>query len=105
MTRIEQLEQFITEDPSDPFPRYALALEFLHLDPAKAQAQFESLISQFPDYLPTYYPAAHLLAERGDAQGADTLFQSGIAKARQQGDRKTEHELRQAYSQWQFEQS
>lgn len=105
MTRIEQLEKFIAEDPSDPFPRYALALEFLHLSAVKANEQFAQLLSAYPDYLPTYYPAAHLAAESGDSAKAEKLFLAGIEKARAQGDRKTEAELRQALDQWRFEQS
>ncbi len=105
MTRIEQLRQFILDDPSDPFPYYALALELLHHEPAQARAQFEKLLNEFPEYLPTYYPAAHLLIDLGDQDGAEKLFQRGIEKAKLQGNRKTELELRQAYDQWQFDRS
>jgi len=105
MSRIEQLKQFIIEDPSDAFPRYALALEYLNTDRLLAREQFDGLLQQFPDYLPTYYPAAHLLIDLGEVAGAEHLFEKGIAVAAQQGDRKAEMELRQAYSQWQFERS
>lgn len=105
MTRIEQLKQFILDDPGDPFPRYALALEYLKMESSLARRQFEELLQHFPDYLPTYYPAAHLLIELGDAAGAASLFHRGIDIARSQANRKTEMELRQAYDQWEFERS
>jgi Tfp pilus assembly protein PilF len=105
MTRIEQLKQFIVDDPADAFPRYALALEYLKTEPSLARRQFDELLQQFPDYLPTYYPAAHLLVELGDVTGAERLFQRGIEIAQRQANRKTEMELRQAYNQWQFERS
>lgn len=105
MTRIEQLRQFILDDPSDPFPHYALALELLHDEPVRAREQFEKLLSEFPEYLPTYYPAAHLLIDFGDPDGAEKLFKLGIEMARNQGNRKTELELRQAFDQWQFDRS
>jgi lipoprotein NlpI len=105
MTRTEHLLQFILDDPADPFPRYALALEYLKTEPSLARRQFEELMAKFPDYLPTYYPAAHLLIELGDVTSAETLFQRGIEIAQRQTNRKTEMELRQAYDQWQFERS
>lgn len=103
MDRIEQLKQFIAEDPADPFPRYALALEYLHHDTEQARQCFRELRSQFPDYLPGYYPAAHLAIDLGDTEEAERLFQSGLALAKLQHDRKTEGELRQAHEQWLFE--
>lgn len=103
MTRIDQLKQFIAEDPKDPFLQYGLALEYLHHEPRLALESFESLLTLFPDYLPTYYPAAQLLLELDQIQKAETIFQQGITLAAKQGDRKTETELKQAYNQWLYE--
>lgn len=105
MTRIDQLNQFISEDPTDEFPRYALALEYLNIDPFRAKKEFEELLSRSPDYLPTYYPAAHLLIELGDAAGAEQLFIKGINLAHLKANQKTEMELRTAYNQWLFDRS
>jgi len=105
MNRIEQLKQFIAEDPNDPFPRYALALEYLHHQPELARKCFQELLEQFPHYLPGYYPAAHLFIDLGEAEEAERTFQSGLDLARKQGDRKTEGELRQAHEQWLFDRS
>lgn len=102
-SRIEQLQHFIAEDPTDPFPRYGLALEYLHDQPQRARAVFEELLATFPDYLPAYYPAAHLMIDLQQPQEAERLFQQGMAIAAQQGNQKTERELRQAYNQWLFE--
>lgn len=105
MNRIEKLVQFIAEDPNDPFPRYALALEYLHQQPELARKCFEELMETFPEYLPAYYPAAHLYIEWGEPEKAERTFQSGLELARKQGDRKTEQELRQAHEQWLFNRS
>jgi len=105
MTRIEQLTRFISEDPTDPFPRYALALEYLKDDPSRAKDQFELLLVTFPDYLPTYYPAAHLMIDLGLHDDAERLFELGMEKAQQQHERKTGSELKQALEQWRFERS
>ncbi len=103
MTRIEQLNQFIADDPMDEFPRYALALEYLNIDLQRAKKEFDELLSRFPEYLPTYYPAAHLLIELGSTSEAEQVFLKGLDLAKQQGNRKTEMELRTAYNQWQFD--
>ncbi|MDZ4715667.1 MAG: tetratricopeptide repeat protein [Cytophagales bacterium] len=101
--RIEQLTQFIQEDPSDPFPRYALALEYLKTNPGQARIEFETLVKQHPNYLPTYYPAAHLMIEIGMEHEAEKLFLRGMDIARQQKNAKAEQELKAAYNVWQVE--
>lgn len=103
MNRIEQLTQFIKDDPSDEFLRYARALEYLKTNPTLALKEFETLITQNPNYLPTYYPAAHLMIELGLETDAERIFREGIEVARKQKNSKTEQELRSAYDMWQFE--
>ena len=100
--RIGQLEAFAMEDPADPFNHYALALEYLKTDPAKAYAQFEELLKQHPDYLPTYYPFAHLLIDMKQIQRGEEVFKLGIEKAKRLNDTKTMRELQAAYNDWLF---
>ena len=103
LNRIEQLKQFINDDPGDVFSRYALALEYLKVDPAVALKFFDELIATNPDYLPSYYPAAHLMIELNKASDAMRLFEKGIALAKEQGNPKMEMELKAAYDVWKFE--
>ncbi len=105
MSRIDQLKKFIAEDPNDPFPRYALALEYLHHDAPRAREVFRDLLTRFPEYLPTYYPAAQASADAGDDAEAARLYTEGIALAVKLDERKTEAELRQAEQQWLMEKS
>jgi len=102
MDRISQLESFIKEDPGDPFNHYALALEYLKTDPARAYEQFEWLLKQHPDYLPTYYPLAHLLIDMRRPERGEEVFKLGIEKARVLKDVKTLRELQAAYNDWLF---
>lgn len=104
MNRIEQLEGFLKEDPSDPFNSYALALEYLKTDPEKSYSLFDKLIKDTPDYLPTYYSFAQLLIERGDER-ADSIFKQGIELAKKLNELKALKELSNAYNNWLFEQS
>ncbi len=95
--RIQQLLQFLQEDPNDEFTHYALALEYQKTDPAKAKETFENLVSQFPNYLPTYYAAAHLMMELNHPDEAEKLFTTGIALAKAQNNNKARMELQSAY--------
>jgi Tfp pilus assembly protein PilF len=104
LNRVEQLEEFLREDPDDPFNSYALALEYLKTDQQKANTLFESLIKKSPDYLPTYFPFAQLLSERQDNR-AEEIYKQGIETARRLNDLKTLKELSNAYNDWLFEQS
>jgi tetratricopeptide (TPR) repeat protein len=97
MTRLEQLQQFLAEDPSDPFNHYALALEYLKSDIQAAAAHFDRLLTTYPDYLPTYYHAAALFEKMGDGKKAVATLESGIAKARVQNQVKAQRELQGMY--------
>lgn len=99
--RIQLLRQFIREEPADPFNVYALAMEFLSDAPAQAQLLFDQLLTEHPDYLPTYYHAAALYAELGERERtardkAAQLYEQGMALAHRQGNEKTFLELQRA---------
>ncbi|MEJ0029763.1 MAG: tetratricopeptide repeat protein [Bacteroidota bacterium] len=104
MDRISVLEGFLAEDPDDPFNSYALALEYLKSDNKRARDLFEDLLNKNPNYLPTYYAFAQLLAEQQDPGAAD-IFRQGIEIASRADDQKTLKELANAYNDWLFEQS
>lgn len=103
MERIEQLKKFVKEEPEDAFLHYALALEYLKFDSGKAKSEFEDLLRKHPHYLPTYYPAAHLMIELGDEAEAEKLFTKGMEIAKSQLDQKMLMELRAAFEVWQLE--
>jgi len=101
--RITQLLKFLEEDPEDEFVHYALALEYLKFDLQKAKTEFENLLQKHPDYLPTYYPAAHLMIDLNQLERAEQLFNSGIELAKAQNNQKARMELQSAYMVWQTE--
>ena len=102
--RINQLKKFLEDDPHDPFLLYALATEYLKTDPIRARSFYEQLLKNHPDYVPTYYHAAALYAELGEAKKAENIYQKGIDTARKAGDTHALRELQTAYTNWQFEQ-
>ncbi len=103
MNRLEQLKQFVHEDPEDPFNHYALALEYLKSDQQEALRIFKALLENHANYLPTYYPYAQLLAEMKHSQPAEKVFEAGIAMAKRLNDLKTMRELQAAYEDWKYE--
>ncbi len=102
-SRIIQLKKFLEESPDDPFIHYGLALEFQKSDTEQALKKYDELLEKFPEYLPTYYHAAHLFWESEMLERAEEIFVRGIALAKSQGDQNTQRELQNAYQNFQFE--
>ncbi|MBX2900365.1 MAG: tetratricopeptide repeat protein [Cyclobacteriaceae bacterium] len=94
--RIKMLETFRAEDPTDPFPVYALALEYQQTDREKARQLFELLLDKYADYLPTYYMAGNFFMEQDDLTRAGELWQHGLVIAKAQADYGTMKELQAA---------
>ena len=95
LDRIKLLEKYIQEDPSDPFPRYALSLELAHQDQNKAIDLLLKLIKDIPPYVPSYYQAAVLLLEQNRLEETKIVVEQGIKMAREMKDNKAAAELKQ----------
>lgn len=101
--RVQQLLQFVQEEPGNPFNVYALGMEYLGRNSGQAQHYFEKLLTEHPQYLPTYYHAAQLYADLGNRAKAAELYDFGLMLAKEQGDQKTFDELKRAYRAFQDE--
>ncbi len=99
--RIAMLEQWIKDEPSDPFNKYALALEVQAIDRVKAEAIFNELLELHPDYLPTYYTAAQFYVDDNEPT-AIRILEKGILLAVQQTNLKAKRELQSALDQLLF---
>jgi tetratricopeptide (TPR) repeat protein len=95
-SRIDMLEIFIAEDPSDPFNYYALALEYLQTNPDKAGELFDKIMFNHPDYLPVYYTAGTFYADRSNDVKALEILNKGVELAKRTSDFKTLSELQSA---------
>jgi tetratricopeptide (TPR) repeat protein len=92
--RIKMLEQFVAEDPTDPFNRYALALELTKSDKLKAKEIFDQLILTNPEYVATYYQVVLLYLELALNEEATKIIEQGIIQAKQQNNMKAANELK-----------
>jgi len=95
-SRIEQLQQFVNEDPTDPFNLYALALEYQKTDERSAVDIFNRLLLEHAEYVPTYYHLGKLYQELTEIEKALHVFEQGIEVARKQNDLKALRELQAA---------
>ena len=92
--RIKMLEQFVAEDPADPFNKYALALELVKSDRQKAREIFAQLMISNPDYVPAYYQAALLYLDLSLIDDATKIIENGINQAKKQNNLKAMSELK-----------
>lgn len=103
MSRINQLLEFLQEDPSDVFSLYALAHEYLNVDKAQAWSIFDRLLQEFPDYDATYYHAAKFQQEKGNLKSAEEIYRKGIELTAANGNTKANRELKSALEEMLFE--
>lgn len=99
--RIKMLEQWIKEDPSDPFNKYGLALELQASNNIKADALFNELLEVHADYIPTYYTAANFYMDDNEPK-AIQILEKGIELAKEQGNDKAKRELQSLLDQLSF---
>jgi hypothetical protein len=95
-SRIDLLEKFIAEDPSDPFNYYALALEYQQTNPSKTSQLFDDLLINHADYLPVYYTAGIFYAELANETKALLILNKGVELAKRKSDLKALRELQSA---------
>lgn len=97
-SRIEQLKQFLTASPADPFLHHALALEFVKAgDEAAAEQAFRINLDNSPQYVATYYHLGKLLERDERTEDAIAIYERGMAVAKAAGDGHTYNELQAAY--------
>jgi Tfp pilus assembly protein PilF len=98
MNRIETLKQYLEKSPGDSFLNHALALEYIKLgDDSMARQYFEKNLLHAPSYVATYYHLAKLLERMEDVAAAITVYEQGMAQAKEQKDMHSYSELRSAH--------
>lgn len=96
-SRLEQLLNFLKENPEDDFLNYALAMEYIGLaDTDKALKLLQNLQQKSPDYLATYYQLGKILEQRNEILQALIIYQKGLEIAIAQKEKRTASELQSA---------
>ena len=87
MDRLAALQDFLRDDPDDPFTRFALAQEHAKRgETAEALRFYEPLVQEHPDYVGTYYHLGGLYRVLGRDDDARATFRAGLAAATRAGD-------------------
>ncbi|MCU0425205.1 MAG: tetratricopeptide repeat protein [Candidatus Kapabacteria bacterium] len=85
--RLEHLLEFHRDDPQDAFTRYAIALEYnARKEYTEATTWFESLRSDNPEYVPTYYMLAGVYRASDNPDKAREIYHAGLQAAKKAGD-------------------
>lgn len=95
--RLKQLQEFLDEDPNDPFNLYALALEYQKTDLNSAKEIFDQLLKHHEDYIPTYYQAGNLYLTLYLIDDAKEILKKGVSKAKQKNELKAMREIQSVY--------
>jgi len=97
MDRLNALQDFLREDPDDPFTRFALAQEYRRRGESnRALALLEDLRRDHPDYVGTYYHLGKLYEELDSAVNAVATYREGIERAGALNDTHSRSELQSA---------
>ncbi|MEY2901509.1 MAG: hypothetical protein RLY89_615 [Bacteroidota bacterium] len=98
MDRIAKIKAFLETSPKDNFLRHALALEYIKVgEELPAKALFESILTETPDYIGSYYHLAKLLEKMEQTNLAIEWYEKGMAAAKLAKDNHAYNELQAAY--------
>lgn len=82
-TRIQILEQMLSQSPANAFARYGLAMEYVKSgDLKRAVAEFESLLASDPAYSAAYFHGGQTYEKLGQLDEARDYYRRGIAATR-----------------------
>ena len=87
----------LASDPTDPFTRYALALEHAGQgDVGTAMELLTAVRLSHPEYVAAYHQLGILHERQGDTDQAEAAYTEGIAMARSLGDDHAAGEMQEA---------
>jgi hypothetical protein len=94
MSRREQLEAMLAEDPTDQFLRYGLALELAASGEHERSLELHRGL-QRERYIPAFFMAGQQLTSLDRIDEARSVLRDGIAAADQSGDTHAAGEMRE----------
>lgn len=94
MDRVALLTEVLSQNPTDAFARYGLAMEYSKAgETERALEEFGKLLATHPDYTAGYFMAAQTLAKAERLDEARKMLNAGIASARKTGNGHAESEM------------
>jgi len=94
MDRIALLTEVLSQNPTDAFARYGLAMEYSNAgEVERALEEFNRLLKTHPDYTAGYFMAAQTLAKAERTEEAKKMLTDGIASAKKTGNGHAQAEM------------
>jgi tetratricopeptide (TPR) repeat protein len=94
MDRIALLTEVLSQNPTDAFARYSLAMEYSNSgEIERALEEFGRLLSSHPDYTAGYFMAAQTLAKAARTNEARKMLADGIVSAKKTGNGHAQAEM------------
>ena len=94
MDRIAMLTEILSQNPTDAFARYGLAMEYSSSgEVERALEEFGRLLAAHPDYTAGYFMAAQTLAKAERTGEARKMLVEGIASASRTGNTHAQSEM------------
>jgi predicted Zn-dependent protease len=94
MDRVAVLTEILSQNPTDAFALYGLAMEYSKAgEVERALAEFGKLLSAHPDYTAGYFMAAQTLARAQRTEEAEKMLADGIASAKRTGNLHAQSEM------------
>ena len=94
MDRIAMLTEILSQNPTDAFARYGLAMEYSNSgEVERALEEFGRLLAAHPDYTAGYFMAAQTLAKAERTGEARKMLVEGIASASRTGNTHAQSEM------------
>jgi tetratricopeptide (TPR) repeat protein len=95
--RLDELNEFLRQDPDDPFTHYAIALEYVSMKKfPEAIAKFDEVIELDANYVAAYHQKGLLLAGLNRKDEALRTLEKGIQIAALVGDTHAQGEMQEA---------
>ena len=102
-TRLQNLLEFIKEEPEDVFLKYALAMEYLGLkDFENAKNYFEDVIKVDKNHVAAYYQLGKIFESLNDETSAISIYEKGMEAAKLKNDTRSIREIRTALDELMF---
>ncbi|MEQ8707095.1 MAG: tetratricopeptide repeat protein [Phaeodactylibacter sp.] len=93
-TRLKQLKALLKEDPGSSFIQFAIAKEYEKYEQwAQACTAYETLTTNDPDYVGTYYHLGKLYEKLNRPADAFQTYKTGMEAAKRAGDQHALSEL------------
>ena len=94
MNRIALLNEVLSQNPTDAFARYGLAMEYSNAgEVERALEEFGKLLATHPEYTAGYFMAAQTLAKAERTDEAKKMLVDGIASAKKTGNGHAQAEM------------